>query len=87
MRTRDVVAWNLRSIRTGRGLSQEALADESGVNRSFVSDIERAAVSVSVDILDRIAMALGVDLVTLVTPPAVGSSPPRPLTSGRKPRG
>jgi transcriptional regulator with XRE-family HTH domain len=86
MRAREIVAWNLRALRTARGLSQEALADETAVNRSFVSEIELAKVSVSVDVLDKFAAALGVDLATLVTPPVPGSSAPQPLTSGRKPR-
>ncbi len=84
MRAREIVAWNLRSLRTRKGLSQEALADETGVDRTFVSDIERSKVSVSIDILERMTAALGVELVALVERPPAGSQPPPPMTSGRK---
>jgi transcriptional regulator with XRE-family HTH domain len=43
------------------GLSQEALAHESGVDRTYVSSIERAERSVSIDIVAWIAKALAVE--------------------------
>ena len=87
MNARETVAWNLRSLRTGRGLSQEALADATEVNRTYVSDIERAEVAVTVDILEKLCRTLGVDLAALVTPPPEGSPRPPTMTSGRKRRG
>lgn len=87
MNAREIVAWNLRALRTSRGLSQEALADATGVNRTFVSDIEQAKVSVSVDILEKLIGALGVELTALVARPESGSAQPMPLRSGRKRRG
>jgi DNA-binding XRE family transcriptional regulator len=34
---RDVLAKNMRKLRAARGLSQEALAHESDVNRTYLS--------------------------------------------------
>ena len=58
---RDVLARNMRKLRALHGLSQEALAHESDVDRTYVSSIERAKRSVSIDIVARIAKALAVE--------------------------
>jgi len=58
---RDVLARNMRTLRAEHGLSQEALAHESGVERTYVSSIERAQRGVSIDIVARIAKALAVE--------------------------
>jgi transcriptional regulator with XRE-family HTH domain len=63
---RDVLARNMRQLRAVRGLSQEALAHDSDVDRSYVSSIERAKRSVSIDIVARIAKALAVEPWTLL---------------------
>lgn len=57
---RDVLARNLRLLRAQQGISQEALAFESGINRTYISDIERSIRNVSIDNLSRLAKALGV---------------------------
>lgn len=57
---RDVLARNLRLLRADRRMSQEALALESGVNRTYVSDVERGLRNVSIDNLSRLAKALNV---------------------------
>jgi DNA-binding XRE family transcriptional regulator len=58
---RDVLARNMRKLRAAYGLSQEALAHESDVDRTYVSSIERAERGVSIDIVARIAKALAVE--------------------------
>lgn len=62
MRTGQIVARNIRRLRTERGLSQEELAAQAGLNRNYVGMIERGENSPTVDTLDRIAEALGVDV-------------------------
>ncbi len=57
---RDVLARNLRLLRAERGISQEGLALESGINRTYVSDVERGLRNVSLDNISRLAKALGV---------------------------
>jgi transcriptional regulator with XRE-family HTH domain len=51
----------MRKLRAVHGLSQEALAHESCVDRAYVSSIERAKRSMSIDIVARIAKALSVE--------------------------
>lgn len=41
MKATALVAWNLRLLRVKRALSQEALAVDAGVDRSYVGRIER----------------------------------------------
>lgn len=65
-RARQRIADNIRRIRTERGLSQEALAEIAHFHRSYVSQLERCVTNISVDGLERLAGALGVDIVTLL---------------------
>ena len=58
---RDILGKNMRRLRAARGLSQEALAHECGINRTYLSGVERAERNVSVDNIARIAKGLKVD--------------------------
>jgi len=60
MDTRKIVGNNVRKIRTGLGLSQEELADLSGVHRTYISGVERGIRNPTVTILANIAGALKV---------------------------
>lgn len=81
---RGLVAWNLRRLRVKRGLSQERLAFDAEVDRSYVGGLERRAENPTVDVLDRLAKTLQVPLAELFKMPRHGASPPKPLRSGRK---
>ncbi len=81
---RKRVAWNLRRVRVLRGISQEALAVDAQVDRSYVGRLERAVENPTVDLLDRLALALHADISDLFRPPRAGESAPKPLSSGRK---
>ena len=87
MNGRALVAWNLRRIRVERGLSQERLAYDAGVDRSYVGGLERCEENPTVDILDRLATTLSVPIAEFFVVPVKGSSPPMPLRKGRKPAG
>lgn len=84
MKARKLIGWNLRRLRAERGISIEQLAGEAEVDASHVARIERATVNSSIDVLDRLAAALKVRLADLLIEPPPGSSPPKPLRSGRK---
>ena len=58
---RDVLAKNMRRLRAARGLSQEALAHESDINRTYLSAVERSERNVSIDNIARIAKGLKVE--------------------------
>jgi len=65
-RLRDVLATNLRRQRASRGWSQEQLAHEAGVHRTFVGAVERSERNISLDNIERLARALGVEPSTLL---------------------
>jgi ribosome-binding protein aMBF1 (putative translation factor) len=58
---RDVLARNMRRLRAARGLSQEALAHESDINRTYLSGVERSERNVSIDNIARIAKGLRIE--------------------------
>lgn len=63
---RQRLALNLRKLRQARGLSQEAFADEAGLHRTYISDIERGARNPTISVVDKIAIALEVPLGKLL---------------------
>ena len=67
MDLKEVMAVNLRRIRHGKQLTQEELADRSGLSARYIGAIERADVSASVTVLGQIAEALSVEPAELVT--------------------
>ena len=83
---RKRVAWNLRRLRVAQGLSQESLAVDAGVDRTYIGKLERERENPTVGLLDRIAAALSVDVAELFAPLRSGESRPKPLTGGRRSR-
>lgn len=61
MDLKEVMAINLRRMRHDKQLTQEELADRSGLSARYVGAVERADVSASVTVLGQIADALGVE--------------------------
>ncbi len=78
MDIRKQVGLNVQRIRRTRGWSQEELAFESGLHRTYISGIERGARNPTVSVLKELADALGVPPSTLlesdVAPAAEGAS-------------
>jgi transcriptional regulator with XRE-family HTH domain len=60
MDIRARLAKNLIALRQAKGWSQEDLADEAGLHRTYVSGIERKVRNPTVLILERLAKALKV---------------------------
>jgi len=65
---RRVVASNVRRVRLSRSLSQEALAHEAGLHRTFIGHVERGRSNLSIDNLERLANALKVPPFQLLVP-------------------
>ncbi|MCI2395599.1 helix-turn-helix transcriptional regulator [Aliiroseovarius sediminis] len=63
---RDIVARNMRKLRADRGWSQEFLAHETGLNRTYLSAVERSEQNISIDNLYRVAEGFGVEACTLL---------------------
>ncbi|RYX80504.1 XRE family transcriptional regulator [bacterium] len=66
MDVRQRLAVNMKRLRKERGWSQEALADEAGLDRTYISGIERILKNPTVTVIQRIALALGCKLGDLL---------------------
>lgn len=58
---------SLRRHRKARGLSQESFADELGLHRTFVGGLERGERNVTLRSVERLAMKIGVEPLSLLT--------------------
>ena len=74
MDLRQLFATNLRRLRHQRKLSQEQLAHDAGVDRAYMSRVERAVTYVGLEIIGKLADVLEVDPVEFFR---------RPVRSGR----
>lgn len=68
MDLREVFATNLRRLRNEKGLSQDDLAYEAGVSRSYLSQLEKGTFYASLKIVGRVADALMVEPPELLRP-------------------
>ena len=74
---RERVAANVRRLRLERSLSQEGMAELADFHRTYVSQLERCVTNISIDGLERLAAALGVDVIDLL------AQPPTPVRGNR----
>jgi transcriptional regulator with XRE-family HTH domain len=74
MDLREVFAANLRRLRHARGLSQDDLAYEARVSRSYLSQLEKGAFYASLKIVGRLASVLDVEPAELLQIPAGAAS-------------
>lgn len=86
MNGRELISWNMRRLRGEKGISQERLANESGVDRTYVSRLERRMENPSIGILEKIANTLGAHVSELLREPIDGEEP-KQVKAGRKPKG
>jgi transcriptional regulator with XRE-family HTH domain len=69
MDLRDVFAANLRRLRHEKGLSQDDLAYEAEVSRSYLSQLEKGVFYASLKVVGKLAQALNVEPAELVRLP------------------
>ncbi|CUX10308.1 MULTISPECIES: helix-turn-helix domain-containing protein [Agrobacterium] len=86
MDVRKTIGWNLRRLRVDKGLSQERLALEAGIDRSYVGRVERGMENVTVSTLEAISLTLDVHVSELFAAVDDKLASPKPLRAGRKPK-
>ncbi len=69
MGLQQVVGQNIKRLRSARGLSQEVLADSSGIDMRYLGGIERGQENPTLKVIENIAEALGVHPSTLLVEP------------------
>jgi transcriptional regulator with XRE-family HTH domain len=84
MRAGALVARNIRRLRVAKGLSQEVLAVDAEIDRTYVSRLERGLENPTVAVLERLAKALSASIDELFRIPRAGESAPKPLKGGRR---
>ena len=67
---RQAFAANLRRLRHAKGISQEDLAYEANVNRTYLSKLEKGVSYPRLKIIAKLADALGIEPAELLMPPA-----------------
>lgn len=60
-------ARNVRKARLERSLSQERLAESCGRHRTYIGNVERGEANVTLEVVEAIALALGIDPVLLLS--------------------
>lgn len=55
----------VKQLRLARGLSQEGLANEAGLDRTYIPSIEKGERNVSITVIEKLAIALKVDISEL----------------------
>jgi transcriptional regulator with XRE-family HTH domain len=56
----------LKELRLKKGLSQETLANNSGLDRTYIPSIEKGERNVSITVIEKLAKALDVDIKDLI---------------------
>ena len=77
MDLREIFATNLRRIRHSKGISQDDLAYEAGISRSYLSQIEKGVFYASLRMIGRLAEALQVEPAELLKLPQKRTTRPR----------
>jgi transcriptional regulator with XRE-family HTH domain len=69
MDLREVFAANLRRLRHERGLSQDDLAYEAEISRSYLSQLEKGSYYASLKIIGKLSAVLNVEPAELLKLP------------------
>ena len=67
MELRKILAKNIRTFRSKKGLSQEKLADICQLHRTYVGSVERAERNVTLSTLEAFASGLNIAVTELLT--------------------
>lgn len=64
---RAVLATNIQTFRKEKGLSQEKLAEQCGLHRTYIGSVERHERNVTLSTLEVLAYTLGLSVPDLLT--------------------
>jgi transcriptional regulator with XRE-family HTH domain len=84
MDAKRIFGWNLRKTRVERGVSQQQLALDVGIDPAYCGRIERGLENLSINIMEAMANRLGVTLAELFRVPLPDEKMPDALKAGRK---
>jgi transcriptional regulator with XRE-family HTH domain len=84
MDIREVFARNLRRYRRAARLSQEELAHRSDLDRTYISSLERSVYAASIDVVDRLAIALEIQAADLLVRPPSARARKAPAVVGER---
>jgi transcriptional regulator with XRE-family HTH domain len=74
------------SSRVAKGISREALAIDTAIDRTYVSWLDRKLENPTVAVLERIAEALNIGIEVFFEPPLPGERKASAMRSGRRPK-
>ena len=83
MKAREIVAWNVRQLRVRQGVSSETLAASAGVDRSYLGRLERGHANPTIEVLERLASTLKIEIGELFIVPPLLAKFPSSLPGGR----
>lgn len=66
LKGRKLFARNMKSARMSAGISQEELAELVGLHRTYIGSVERCERNISIDNIERIALALSLKITDLL---------------------
>ncbi len=84
MDAKQIFGWNLRKARVERGISQQSLALEVGIDPAYAGRIERGLENLSINVMESTANSLGVTMAELFRMPEPAEPKPDSLRAGRK---
>lgn len=65
MNTLEKIGQNICCLRKELGYSQEKLALEAGLDRTYIPKVEKGKINITINSLEKVAKALKVDLIDL----------------------
>lgn len=66
--TLEIIAKNVKIFRVSKNISQEKLAELADVHRNYIGHVERAERNMTIESIEKLAEALGVSVINLITP-------------------
>jgi transcriptional regulator with XRE-family HTH domain len=66
MKLRKIFSDNVRKYRTEQALSQEELAEKTGLHRTYIGSVERGERNITIDVMEKISNGLRIPIIDLL---------------------